>query len=520
MLTAASSALAPQLSALCVPLLYIAIAIRPGQRRWPADLAAMNVAFLAALLTAVLFAAGTPATAIPAALPGTRLDPLTVSMLLLITFIGAIILRFSRHYLAGDPGGVDPGQVRFRRWFCATLACVATLVITDHLLVLLAAWVGTSLCLHQLLVYYPDRPKALLAAHKKFLISRLADLCLLIAVLILGWRTGSFQIDRVMEAPAGTAVTAAGVLLAIAAILKCAQLPFHGWLIQVMEAPTPVSALLHAGIVNIGGFLMIRLAPLMAVNESAQLILVVVGATTAVTAALIMETRISIKVMLAWSTCAQMGFMLLECGLGLYHLALLHLLAHSLYKAYRFLNAGQAVDSARLRAQAPAAIGPNPAFLLAAAAMIALLLIGLWLSPAPRELAMDTVLGIAILNLIGNPMASRAPWRLLSVGLQVTALYLAAAWLFSHLIAPQPQVIPPWVNAVIAALFLVSGTVAHLGRRGSFATLAHRLYPHLYGGFYLDEIFTRLTLLLWPPRHPRADQPQPGSANQPLEASS
>jgi NAD(P)H-quinone oxidoreductase subunit 5 len=119
------------------------------------------------------------------------------------------------------------------------------------------------------------------------------------------------------------------VLLVASAALKCAQLPFHGWLIQVMEAPTPVSALLHAGVVNIGGFLMIRLAPLMTQSEIAQTLLVICGCTTAVIAALVMTTRVSIKVALAWSTCAQMGFMLLECGLGAYPLALLHIVAHS-----------------------------------------------------------------------------------------------------------------------------------------------------------------------------------------------
>src|SRR5690606_20955596 len=134
------------------------------------------------------------------------------------------------------------------------------------------------------------------------------------------------------------------VLVALAAILKTAQLPLHGWLIQVMEAPTPISALLHAGVVNLSGFVLLRMAPMLAQSDIAQALLVIVGSLSAALAALVMLTRISIKIRLAWSTCAQMGFMLMEIGLGLYELALLHLLAHSLYKAYSFLSAGDAVE--------------------------------------------------------------------------------------------------------------------------------------------------------------------------------
>lgn len=527
-------AIAANLCALGIPLLYLAVALWPGgsgSRSWSACLIAMATAFVAALLTTGLFIAASGTTLIgrlplgnlDAGLwPSLRVDTLTAAMLLLITFVGGVILRFSRHYLAGDPSGVDPGQHRFRRWFCATLSCVATLVISNQLLLLALAWIGTSLCLHQLLVYYPDRPKAVLAAHKKFLISRLADVCLLAAVLILGWKAQSLQIDRALLLPGSLpqhgALTLATVLLAIAAILKCAQLPFHGWLIQVMEAPTPVSALLHAGIVNIGGFLMIRFAPLMAANETAQIVLTVVGALTAVSAALVMETRVSIKVMLAWSTCAQMGFMLLECGLGLYHLALLHLLAHSVYKAHRFLNSGQAVHTARQRAQSPSAVGASPSRLLNGALLLALGALALWLFPGPYNLAMETVLAVAVISLALEPVASRAPWRMLADGAGIIVLYSLASLVFARLLAPASHAIPPWMDIAVAALFLLSAVIIQLGRRGS--TVIRRLYPYLYGGFYLDELFTRLTLWLWPPRLPKEHPGPPSSTPEPLEASS
>lgn len=118
---------------------------------------------------------------------------------------------------------------------------------------------------------------------------------------------------------------------------------------QVMEAQPPVSALLHASVVNLRGFMLIRLASVIDTTPVAHGFLVVVGCFTATIASLVMTTRISIKVHLAWSTCAQMGFMLLKCGLGLYGLGFLHLLAHSLYKAHVFLGSGDTVNQAKLK---------------------------------------------------------------------------------------------------------------------------------------------------------------------------
>jgi NAD(P)H-quinone oxidoreductase subunit 5 len=121
--------------------------------------------------------------------------------------------------------------------------------------------------------------------------------------------------------------------------------PLQGWLLQVMEAPTPVSALLHAGVVNLGGFVLIRFAPCWRPRRRPRLL--VVAGLARLLAAFAMLTRISIKVRLAWSTVAQMGFMVLECGLGLYHMAALHLIGHSLYKAHHFLAASDVVRETR-----------------------------------------------------------------------------------------------------------------------------------------------------------------------------
>jgi NADH:ubiquinone oxidoreductase subunit 5 (chain L)/Multisubunit Na+/H+ antiporter, MnhA subunit len=167
------------------------------------------------------------------------------------------------------------------------------------------------------------------------------------AGLLLYVEYGTWQMTDLMAAVANgessLRAQIAAVLLAQAALIKCAQLPLHGWLIQVVEAPTPVSALLHAGVINLGGVLLIMFAPLISQVPVAQWwILIVAGVSTAI-AVSVMSVETNVKAQLAWSTSAQMGLMLIECALGLYHLALLHLLAHSCYKAWSFLAAGTRV---------------------------------------------------------------------------------------------------------------------------------------------------------------------------------
>lgn len=353
-----------------VPLLFSGAAVAAMQTtrletgwrvaRWSAALA-----LGAALLSlCALLVWGTGLMRGPAMLPlgdadashfGLRSDTLGVLVLLLVSFIGWVIVGYSQPYLGGSRG-----QLRYIRNLMITLASVGLLVITNNLLVLALAWVATSLALHGLLTFFNQRPQALIAAHKKFLASRVADLCLLGGVALIFQQLGTLDIDRAIAAARAMPEVSgplqiAALLLAASALLKCAQLPVHGWLIQVMEAPTPVSALLHAGVINLGGFLLIRVGGLVSDVPAAQALLVIMGSVTAVVAALVMMTRISIKVSLAWSTCAQMGFMLMQCGLGLHELALLHLVTHSLYKAHAFLAAGGAVEQNRLRQMTPAA---------------------------------------------------------------------------------------------------------------------------------------------------------------------
>ena len=447
-----------------------------------------------------------------------RSDALADVMLVLVCFIGWVIVGYSQTYLGGQRG-----QPRYIRSLMLTLAAVTVLVLTNNLLLLVLAWIGTSLALHALLTFFEQRPQALIAAHKKFLASRLADVCMLGAIALVGSQLGTFEIDTAVAAARALpelsgGLQVAAVLFVIAALLKCAQLPVHGWLIQVMEAPTPVSALLHAGVVNLGGFVMIRLGTLVADVPAAQTLLVVVGGITAVVAASTMMTRISIKVALAWSTCAQMGFMLMQCGLGLYDLALLHIVAHSLYKAHAFLTAGTAVEQHRLQQMTPP-LPPLSGLAWFSSAIVGIGIVaaaalawGIQPAEAPALWAMSAILALALVPLLAGPLLhAGGAWMLagLAGSFAVALVYfglhlLFKQWLGSASAAPMGLV--AWVIGCFVVLFVVQGAV----RARPQGALSRRLYPWLYAGLYLDEIFTRLTFRVWParlPSRPAAAQP-------------
>ncbi|MGF1563702.1 MAG: proton-conducting transporter membrane subunit, partial [Geminicoccaceae bacterium] len=299
---------------------------QPGLRPWRALLAA-RLASLSALAVALaglalLLQHGPMTSPLLGAFGfglAVRLDPLSVTLALLVAFIGAVVVQYARNYLDGDAR-----QGAFMGDLCLTLAAVLMLVTAGNLVQLVLAWIGTSLALHRLLVFYPERDKAVLAARKKFIAARIGDICLLTGALGLALTFGTGDIATILadaRAMAGAEtlpamVPLAAVLIALAALLKSAQFPLHGWLPEVMETPTPVSALLHAGIINAGGFLIVRLADLVLLYPPAMHLLAVIGGFTALFAAVVMLTQTSIKVALAWSTIAQMGFMLLQCGLG------------------------------------------------------------------------------------------------------------------------------------------------------------------------------------------------------------
>lgn len=499
----------PQLSSL-LPWVYL-LAMLPGAFR--AVDASVGRLWWSARLGGYLGFALVLAALLQAGLTVHDSDRLGLAMATLISLLALVIIDFSQRYLEGEPG-----QQRYILALLGTLAAVALVVISRDLYLLVGAWIVSSLCLHQLLMFYRDRPTAQVVAHKKFLASRLADLCLVVATVLLVRAAGESAITVILAEVAarlqahgtlGWDLQLATVLLVLAVILKSAQLPVHGWLIQVMEAPTPVSALLHAGIVNLGGFVLLRFAPLLSAAPAAQSLLVLVGGLTAVLAALVMMTRISIKVRLAWSTCAQMGLMLLECGLGLYELALVHLLAHSLYKAYAFLNSGDTVTQLRRQALQERGASPSLAQTLLALVLAAFwvtLLHGLWSLLLPAHQL--PLMALVILAIGLAPWCQRLSGALHGLGMLTLIVGLYLLW---HLAAaqvlgagPAPSLNQHYLGLFALLLFVSLYLLQAWIIAQPNGVLARRLYPLAFAGFFLDEHFTRLTFRLWPlPRPPR-----------------
>lgn len=476
--------------------------------------------------SAALFAAALSLAAVVGGLRGNgfglRADMVGALMLLLVAFVGWVIVRYSQPYLNGTGAGLDGehAERHYVRWLMATLAAVGVVVTTNHMLVLMLAWMATSMALHRLLTFFNDRPAAVVAAHKKFIVGRAADLCMLGAAVLFALSFKTLHIDEILAHAAATAplsqsVQAGVLLLVMAALLKCAQLPFHGWLIQVMEAPTPVSALLHAGIVNLGGFVLIRFAPLVSDVPAAQALLVAAGTATAVLAALVMTTRISVKVMLAWSTCAQMGFMLMQCGLGMWDMALLHLLAHSLYKAHAFLSAGGSVRRATLAQMTLGTAPPGGAgwtlgvligisMLLAAKSAWSVLAPGMALPPALWVLG--GIVALALVPLVHAQSLRLGGWwlpLLLLGAFGVSFAYVGLHLLFSTWVLPATVQPPAALWITVAVAFALLFAVQSLIRMAPQSVLVRSLYPWFYGGLFLDEKFNSIAFSIWPPPAPK-----------------
>lgn len=496
------------------PLALALVGIVPGRLaaadpRRLAD-AAAAAALLGLASAALVFVA-------PGSAAGTDLDALAAVMLALVGFVGAVVLRYSRNYLAGDPR-----QGAFVRTLALTLAAVLAMVVSGNLAVTGVAWLATGVGLRRLLTFYRHRPAAVLCARKNLIVSRAADLALLAAAILLYHAAGSLDY-AVLFARAGEwrsaglpgGVAAAAVLVALAALLKSAQLPTHGWLLEVMETPTPVSALLHAGIINGGGFVVLRLSPILDQVPAALALLAVVGAATAVFGSLVLLTQTSVKAGLAYSTVAQMGFMMLECGLGAYGAAIVHIVAHSLYKAHAFLSSGSAIELARAAWTPAAGERPHPARLAIAVAAALLLtlaaarLFGVTLSGSPGVVVLGAVLLLGLTQLLAQAVDARpSGFVVLRAGLLAAllatayfALQAGSERLFAAALPLHPRAAGPLdlalAVAVIAAFAAL--TVFQVIAVGHVDGPRWRaLHAHVANGLYLNTLTNRWLLRLWP----------------------
>jgi NAD(P)H-quinone oxidoreductase subunit 5 len=497
----------PLLAASCLA------ARRPGQRPGAipaiaegAALAALTLA-AAGVLWLILVGPATLSIGAGAGLLALRLDPVSATMGLLVAFVGWIVVRYARRYLDGEAR-----EGRFHALMLATLAAVLVLVQSGSLPVLAAAFIATGLGLRQLLLFYPERPEARRAAAKFTLVWGAGDAAVILAAVLLWIAFGTSDLGAIAAAAeAGLPLSAQGAvaLLVLAAALKTAAFPLHGWLTEVMEAPTPVSALLHAGIVNAGGFLLIRMAELVQASPGAMAALVMIGGLTALFGAVVMLTQSAVKTALAWSTVAQMGFMLLQCGLGLWALALLHIVAHALYKAHAFLSSGGAVQAvAAVRRPGPVAVPGLAA--VARAFLIAVLLYaavaaGFTLvagEKSPQALALGMILVFGVAYLVAQGLADAAPAALTkrtaaaSAGAAIAyfAFHQVAGALWGGVLPPAPAAgALEWALIVLALLSFGLVAVAQaLFPLWSHHPAAAGMRVHLANGLYLNALLDRL----------------------------
>lgn len=283
-------------------------------------------------------------------------DRLAVVLLLLVFGVSTIVQAFAVRYLTGDARA---------HWFAGgaglLTAASAGLMTVDTLIGLAVFWSVAGLALLLLLGMYWHLPAARDGVRRTAIAFALGDLALWTGVALATATWGTIDLRALTPGQYDGAVVAVlALLVVVAALSRSAQIPFHRWLPATLAAPTPVSALLHAGVVNAGGILLVRLAPL-ASDDAARVLTVLAGAATMAYGALIMLVKPDIKGALVNSTTAQMGFMILTCGLGLWAAAIIHLVAHGFYKATLFLSSGSAIAAQRRHEALPPTQRPTRA---------------------------------------------------------------------------------------------------------------------------------------------------------------
>ncbi len=274
---------------------------------------------------------------------GLRLDPLSLTFVLLVTFVGTLIHIYSVAYMEHDAS-----RRRFFAYLNLFIAAMLVLVLADSYLLLFVGWEGVGLASYLLIGFWNHNSAYAVAAKKAFIANRIGDIGLVVALMLMFTTFGSVSFSAVQdgiaagEASTGT-LTAMGLALLLAACGKSAQFPLQSWLGDAMAGPTPVSALIHAAtMVTAGVYLIVRSGPVFEGAPDAQLVVAIVGAITLLFGAIVGCAKDDIKKALAASTMSQIGYMVLAAGLGPigYAFAIFHLVTHGFFKAGMFLGAG------------------------------------------------------------------------------------------------------------------------------------------------------------------------------------
>ncbi len=283
-----------------------------------------------------------------------NLDPLSSVMLVVVTFVSALVHIYSIGYMSHDPH-----KPRFMSYLSLFTFSMLVLVVSDNFLQLFFGWEGVGLCSYLLIGFWYKKETANDAAIKAFIVNRIGDFGLAIGIFLIFFFFGSISFEEVFQAApefVGTKLLFLGfelnlitlicLFLFIGAMGKSAQFLLHTWLPDAMEGPTPVSALIHAAtMVTAGVFLVVRCSPLFEYSQVALNIVAIVGMITAIFAASVALVQNDIKKIVAYSTCSQLGYMFFAAGVGAYHVAIFHLFTHAFFKALLFLGSGSVIHA-------------------------------------------------------------------------------------------------------------------------------------------------------------------------------
>jgi len=440
----------PTLPLIAAATITVARPVGERSSRWAVR--AASAAFAAAVVVAVVVAVDGPVAAVVQggdgnALVGLHATRVTTLLGLLTTGVGLVVQSFASRNLQGDLFG--------RRFFVlASLLTAATtsVAFAATLGLLCASWILAGLALAALVTHRATWQPARRSARRTLRSLWVGDGALLVATLLAVVSVG--EID--LRSPAGAAeelanasipvlggnvLAAVAVLLAVAGISRSALVPVHQWLPSTIAAPTPVSALLHAGVVNGAGMLLVRLAPVFGASVAATHLAFAAGAITAFYATIVMLVRSDVKGNLAWSTAGQMGFMTVQVAIGALPAALVHVVGHGMYKAALFLGAGGSVTAHHRHRN----------------------------RPAPDVVARSVRLGVALLvpaaalwgaYLVINPHLSTAAGVLVTVFAWATAARAVNGWLRSAPLRPVPAVATAAVGAVVGVFAYLGGLTA------------------------------------------------------------
>ena len=283
-----------------------------------------------------------------------NIDPLSSVMLLVVTFVSALVHIYSIGYMSHDPH-----KPRFMSYLSLFTFSMLVLVVSDNFLQLFFGWEGVGLCSYLLIGFWYKKESANNAAIKAFIVNRVGDFGLAIGIFLIFFYFGTINFKEVFDAAPqfienklvffgfeSSLITLICIFLFIGAMGKSAQFLLHTWLPDAMEGPTPVSALIHAAtMVTAGVFLVVRCSPLFEYSETALNLVTIVGMITAIFAASVALVQNDIKKIVAYSTCSQLGYMFFAAGVGAYHVAMFHLFTHAFFKALLFLGSGSVIHA-------------------------------------------------------------------------------------------------------------------------------------------------------------------------------